>query len=102
MTNFIDKKIAEFKEIAETCIFGKANCQECGLGQEDADITKSLESFIRQAFAKQLDELKGMVEGVRVESARTCSSEDTDEYRAYDAGEEAMRNKILTFIDSMK
>ena len=68
----------------------------------DRDLQEEVKSFIRQTLTQQLDELKGKVEGVRVESARTCSSEDTDEYRAYDAGEEAMRNKILTLIDSMK
>ena len=59
-------------------------------------------SFLRQALTQQLDELKGKVEGGRVESARKTSSKNADEYRAYCTGGEEMQNRILTIINSMK
>jgi len=95
MTNLINKKIEEFEKRYE-------NSKEQFRGKMSSQDKAFVKAFLHQALTQQLDELKGKVEGVRVESARTCSSEDTDEYRAYDAGEEAMRNKILTLIDSMK
>ena len=63
---------------------------------------KEMRDFLRQALIRQLDELKGKVGRVRVESARKTSSKNADEYRAYCTGGEEMQNRILTLIDSMK
>lgn len=66
----------------------------------------AIKSFIsrtlEQALEKYKEEVRGIVEGIGIKRAHTYSSENADIYRAYDVGQEFMKDEVLTALSKEK
>ena len=66
------------------------------VGMETIDFLHSRESI---AYKAGLEGVREKVKENPIDKAHTYGSENADVYRAYDAGQEQMKQKVLTLID---
>lgn len=57
-----------------------------------------IDAIIDQAIQQERERLVVEIKKVEIERAHTYASENADVYRAYDSGQEAMKNRIITLI----
>ena len=94
-----DDLIGEVPEIAIMEKYGKEFCVMCGHPTKADKVVKELKNALRSSQLRLLDGVREMVEETDIDKAHTYASENADVYRAYDAGQENFKKKILTELN---
>jgi len=102
MKNHTQKRLEEF--IREFCNDhnGKVRFLR-GVFYDEKDGAERIMNFlsesIQQAVAEERARVVGEIKNTPIYKAHTCSSENADEYRTFDNGQESYKQRVLSSLD---
>jgi len=91
----MNEKILELKEEYERFLDTLPTLKD---GENKDPITDWWIGKVTQAIAEERERVRGEIENTPIDKAHTYSSENADEYRAFDNGQESYKQKLLSSL----
>ena len=72
---------------------------EQGRNAKGSSFRLGYEAMRSEVVAEERDRMRGEIENTPIDKAHTYSSENADEYRTFDNGQESYKQKLLSSLD---
>ena len=97
MKDYTEKRIEEFEKIL------RDGLSEDWYNRTPLEKQRAIDALfstsINQAIAEERARVVGEIKNTPIYKAHTCSSENADEYRTFDNGQESYKQKLLASLD---